>query len=687
MSRRPKATDEDVLALFHPPARDWFQAVFEGPTRPQRMGWPAIARGESTLVLAPTGTGKTLAAFMWAINRLMFEPVADKKDRCRIVYVSPIKALAVDVERNLRSPLVGIAHAARRMGIPFHEPSVYVRTGDTPAAERARFQRQPADILITTPESLYLMLTSNSREALRSVETIIIDEIHALVPTKRGTHLSLSLERLEQLTGRRLQRIGLSATQRPLEEVSNFLGGVEAASTLAATAAETTELVDELESDSDSLRYRPVTIVDASEPKRLDLRVEVPVENMAALDEIVPLPSGPASQGPVRPSIWSAIHPTLLKLVQEHRSTLIFVNSRRLAERISGALNDLAGQPLVRAHHGSVSVGQRKEIEELLKSGQLRGLVATSSLELGIDMGAVDLVVQIEAPPSVASGMQRIGRASHQVGAVSKGLIFPKYRADLVACAAVTEAMQNGEVEAIRYPRNALDVLAQQIVATVAMDSWRTGELFDFVRRSAPFASLSRPIFDGVLDMLSGRYPSDEFAELRPRINWDRVENTLTARQGAKGIAISNGGTIPDRGLYGVFLAGTEKGGRLGELDEEMVFESRPGETIILGASTWRIEEITHDRVLVSPAPGEPGKMPFWHGDTAGRPAEFGERIGAMTRRLLDLPRGAAIASLIETNKLDAECRRKPSALSRRPAGGDAACTVRSGHRSRTLPR
>ena len=419
--RRPKAEPEDVLALFHAPARDWFQAVFDGPTRPQRMGWPAIAKGDSTLVLAPTGTGKTLAAFMWAINRLMFEPVPDKTKRCRILYVSPIKALAVDVERNLRAPLVGIAHAARRLGVAFHEPTISVRTGDTPASERARFQRQPSDILITTPESLYLLLTSNASEALKSVETVILDEIHALVPTKRGTHLSLSLERLEHLCGRRVQRIGLSATQRPLEEVSHFLGGVDTSSAPMAAETDTPELMQELEVEAETIRYRPVTIVDASEPKRLDLRVEVPVEDMAQLDEIVPLPSGPASQGPVRASIWSAIHPALLKLVREHRSTLIFVNSRRLAERISGAINDLAEQSLVRAHHGSVSVGQRKEIEELLKSGQLRGLVATSSLELGIDMGAVDLVVQIEAPPSVASGMQRIGRASHQVGAVSKG--------------------------------------------------------------------------------------------------------------------------------------------------------------------------------------------------------------------------------------------------------------------------
>ena len=649
MPRRPsKLNPEAPLTPFHAPVREWFTAVFDRATRPQEMGWPAIARGESTLVLAPTGTGKTLAAFLWAINRVMFEPVPDKKQRCRVLYVSPIKALAVDVEKNLRAPLVGIGHAARRLGAAFHEPMVAVRTGDTPARERALFQREPADILITTPESLYLLLTSNARESLRSIETVIVDEIHALVPSKRGTHLSLSLERLEQLCGRDIQRIGLSATQRPLEEVAHFLGGAAASGAAPADGPSAAE-----DSDDSRVWYRRVTIVDASEPKRLDLRVEVPVQDMAALDEIIPLPSGPASQGPVYPSIWNAVHPELLKLVREHRSTLIFVNSRRLAERISGAINELAGEPLVRAHHGSVSVAQRKEIEDRLKAGQLRGLVATSSLELGIDMGAVDLVVQIEAPPSVASGMQRIGRASHQVGATSKGLIFPKYRADLVACAAVTAAMEKGEVESIRYPRNPLDVLAQQIVAAVAVDPWKVDELFSLIRRSAPFSSLSRTLFDGVLDMLSGRYPSDEFAELRPRINWDRVENVLTPRLGTKALAIANGGTIPDRGLYGVFLAGAEKGGRLGELDEEMVFESRPGETIILGASTWRIEQITHDRVLVSPAPGEPGKMPFWHGDTAGRPAEFGHRIGAMTRHLLDMPRSIAICALIDEHKLD----------------------------------
>ena len=493
--------------------------------------------------------------------------------------------------------------------------------------------RRPADILITTPESIYLLLTSNARESLRSVQTVILDEIHALVPGKRGSHLALSLERLEYLCGRKLQRIGLSATQRPLSEVARFLGGTQ------GTA---------------ELEYRPVTIVDASAPKRLDLRIEVPLDDMKRLDIIEAIPSGPASQGPVRPSIWSAIHPKLLELVRAHTSTLIFVNSRRLAERISGAVNDLAGEVLVRAHHGSVAAAQRKDIEERLKMGTLRGIVATSSLELGIDMGAIDLVIQIEAPTSVASGMQRIGRANHHVGGVSSAIIFPKYRGDLVACAAITRAMHLGKVERVSYPRNPLDVLAQQLVAMAAMDTWHTEELFNLVRRAAPYAELTRSVFDSVLDMLSGRYPSDDFAELRPRITWDRITEKITAREGAKKVAIVNGGTIPDRGLFGVFLVGGTRGARVGELDEEMVFESRPGDTIILGASTWRVEEITHDRVLVSPAPGEPGKMPFWKGDTAGRPAEFGQQIGEMTRQLLQLPRPVAYTQLVEEHSLDA---------------------------------
>jgi ATP-dependent Lhr-like helicase len=611
---------------FHGPVRAWFDAVFPGPTRPQRMGWPAIASGESSLILAPTGTGKTLTAFLWALDRMMFAPVPPRDKRCRVLYLSPIKALAVDVERNLQAPLVGISQIAQRDGVDFHRPGVAIRTGDTPASERARFARSPADILITTPESLYLLLTSSARDMLRSLETVIVDEIHAVVPTKRGSHLALSLERLEALCGRKQQRIGLSATQRPLEEVSRFLGGMG----------------------------REVTIVDASEPKRLALKVEVPIEDMSRFDELEFLTSGPASKGPVRPSLWSAIHPKLLELVRAHHSTLMFVNNRRLAERIAGAINELAGETLVRAHHGSVAVDQRREIEDKLKTGALRGLVATSSLELGIDMGAVDLVVQIEAPPSVASGMQRVGRAGHHAGAVSAASIFPKYRGDLVACAAITRAMYEGRVEHVQYPRNPLDVLAQQIVAMVATDPWAVDALFDAVRRAAPFADLTRNVFESVLDMLSGRYPSEEFAELRPRITWDRAANTLTPRQGSRNVAIINGGTIPDRGLYGVFLSGATKGSRVGELDEEMVFESRAGDTIVLGATTWRIDEITHDRVLVSPAPGEPGKMPFWHGDSAGRPAEFGREIGRMTRELLDMPRPLAYTRLIEDHSLDA---------------------------------
>jgi ATP-dependent helicase Lhr and Lhr-like helicase len=646
-----------VLSLFQKPVREWFEEVFTAPTRPQLMGWPAIARGESTLILAPTGMGKTLAAFLWCIDRIMFSPSPPKPGRCRVVYISPIKALAVDVERNLQSPIVGIAQVARRLEIPFHEPTVAVRTGDTPQLERSQFARHPADILITTPESLYLLLTSNAREALRSVEAVIVDEIHAIVPTKRGSHLALSLERLERIAGRKLQRIGLSATQRPLEEVARFLGGAELSREIKAEKAPLgsgEEVLSEFASSTNAPAYRSVTIVDAGEPKRLELRVEVPVEDMSRLDKLDELPSGAAAQGPVRTSIWSAIHPKLLEQVKAHRSTLIFVNNRRLAERISGAINELAGETLVRAHHGSVAVSQRKEIEDRLKRGTIRGLVATSSLELGIDMGAIDLVVQIESPPSVASGMQRVGRASHHVGAVSNAVIFPKYRADLVACAAITRAMYNGNVESVHYPRNPLDVLAQHIVAMVSMENWNVEDLFSVVRSAAPFAGLTYSVFEGVLDMLSGRYPSDEFAELRPRLTWDRVGNKLSSRDGSRRVAILNGGTIPDRGLYGVFLAGAVKGARVGELDEEMVFESRTGDTIVLGATTWRIEEISHDRVIVSPAPGEPGKMPFWKGDGPGRPAEFGKQIGEMTRELLRLPRPVAFTQLVEQHSLEA---------------------------------
>jgi len=682
----------DVLALFHPITAEWFRAVFEDATAPQREGWPAISRGESTLILAPTGTGKTLTAFLWCLDKLMLrEPTTEKG--CRVLYISPLKALAVDVERNLRSPLAGIANMAQRKGVPVHVPAISVRTGDTSTRDRARFKNHPGEILITTPESLYLLLTSEAGEALRSVETVIIDEIHALVPTKRGAHLALSLERIEALAGQPIQRIGLSATQRPLEEVARFLAGAEGLGIgpkgkgLAFRSIESEISGDGVlkgredddgqseKGDAVGPRYRPVTIVNAGARKTLELTVEVPVEDMAKLGEIDELPSGPASQGPRRTSIWQSIHPRLLEIVRGRTSTLIFVNARRVAERLAGALNELAGEPIARAHHGSLAAAQRSEIEEMLKAGKIKALVCTSSLELGIDMGAVDLVVQIEAPPSVASGMQRIGRAGHQVGAPSVGIIFPKYRADLVACAAVTEAMHQGHVESTRFLRNPLDVLAQQMVAVVAHPPLLAAEverrlkrkpseeeeapgisyeaLLALVRSAAPFAGLSVAVFDGVLDMLAGRYPSDEFAELRPRVTWDRTRNWITPRQGVKRIAILNGGTIPDRGLYGVFLSGSSKPVRVGELDEEMVFEARAGETFVLGASTWRIDEITHDRVLVSPAPGEPGKMPFWHGDRPGRPIEFGRRIGALMRELRGMPRSAAITKLTREHDLD----------------------------------
>ena len=673
-------TGVNVLELFHPAVHEWFSRAFPAPTRPQQLGWPAIARGESTLILAPTGSGKTLAAFLWTLNRLMFEPAPPPKQRCRVLYISPLKALAVDVERNLRAPLAGIANVAQAQGEAITTPQIAIRTGDTPANERARFLRDAADILITTPESLFLLLTSNARERLATVDTVIIDEIHALVPGKRGAHLALSLERLEALRAasgppeggrgvRPLQRIGLSATQRPLDEVARFLGGAElraaapkrrAAKTRAVSRKRIevaleeveAELHDEFTEEQKPAAFRAVTIINASEKKQIKLRIEVPVEDMARPS--ADIQSGPAAQSGSRASIWAAIHPRLLELIRSHQSTLLFVNSRRLAERLAGALNELAGEPLVRSHHGSLAREARSEVEDLLKAGRIKALVATSSLELGIDMGAIDLVIQIEAPPSVASGLQRIGRAGHQAGAVSEGVIFPKFRGDLLASAAVARAMHDGAVESTRYPRNPLDVLAQQIVAMAGMDTWPVDELFAVIRRAAPFTDLSRRMFEGVLDMLSGRYPSDEFAELRPRVTWDRVHNTLAGREGAKRVAIANAGTIPDRGLYGVFLAGADRPTRVGELDEEMVFETQVGETFTLGASTWRVEEITHDRVLVSPAPGEPGKMPFWHGDQAGRPVELGYAIGKLVRELRGTPRGAAVDRLVRLHDLDA---------------------------------
>ncbi len=690
-----------TLAGFSEPTASWFRAAFAEPTAAQDQAWRAIGNGENALVIAPTGSGKTLAAFLWAIDKLATEPVpADAAQRCRVLYISPLKALAVDIERNLRSPLVGVGQAMRRMGLPEPQIRVGVRTGDTAADDRRRLASKPPDILITTPESLFLLLTSRARDGLRSVETVIIDEVHALAGGKRGAHLALSLERLDALRGagpagaRPAQRIGLSATVRPPQEVASFLGGA-----------------------------LPVTVAAPPSEKRIDVKIVVPVEDMSDLgpggpaslsttgpDDIGGPPPGdtPGRRGPVvgpaefaaqagvgnpapaipparaaasaggdQPgsaaranSIWPHVEAQVLDAIERHRSTIVFANSRRLAERLCARLNELAAEraaeraelsgadpeaisaPVVaRAHHGSVSRTERAQIEEALKAGRLPAVVATSSLELGIDMGAVDLVIQVESPPSVASGLQRTGRAGHNVGDVSRGVIFPKYQGDLVQATVVADRMRGGQIEELRMPRNPLDVLAQQVVAMTAMDEWTVDDLLAMVRRAGPFSGLTRPVLEAVLDMLAGRYPSEEFAGLRPRLVWDRATGTLRGRPGGQRVAVTNGGTIPDRGLFGVFLAGpADKTGRhsrrVGELDEEMVYESRVGDVFVLGASSWRIEDITADQVIVSPAPGQPGKLPFWHGDTPGRPAELGRAIGEYCRELSAADPGQAMARL-----------------------------------------
>ena len=656
-----QADADAPLAGFSEPTRAWFQAAFAAPTPAQVGAWRAISAGRNALVVAPTGSGKTLSAFLWSLDRLAAQPrPPERLSRCRVLYVSPLKALAVDIERNLRAPLTGIRHTADRLGAQVPDITVGIRSGDTPAADRRRLATTPPDILITTPESLFLMLTSQARESLRSVQTVIVDEVHAVAGSKRGAHLALSLERLDELLEEPAQRIGLSATVRPIEEVARFLGGV-----------------------------RPVEVVAPGSGKEWDLEVVVPVEDMAELalapaqDAEAGIPEGSAAQGEARASIWPHVEERVVDLIEQHRSTIVFANSRRLAERLTARFNEIAtdraeatvaedppgrnaqaripaaimaqsgqsdGAPVViaRAHHGSVSKDQRALIEDALKRGELACVVATSSLELGIDMGAVDLVVQIESPPSVASALQRVGRAGHQVGEVSRGVLFPKHRSDLVHTAVAVERMRAGAIEALAVPTNPLDVLAQQVVAATAVDQWDADALFEAVRRAAPFTALPRSAYDATLDLLSGRYPSDEFAELRPRIVWDRVAGTLTARPGAQRLAVTSGGTIPDRGLFGVFLvsggSGDRGGSRVGELDEEMVYESRVGDVFALGATSWRIEDITHDRVLVSPAPGQPGRLPFWKGDQIGRPAELGAAIGAFTRELSALSDDEATA-------------------------------------------
>ena len=675
-----------VLDRFGAATREWFVGAFRAPTKAQTGAWEAIAAGRHALVVAPTGSGKTLAAFLWAVDRLAARP-ADAPKGTRVLYISPMKALAVDVERNLRSPLVGVTQTAKRLGESPPPIRVGVRSGDTSPAERRSLSSDPPEILITTPESLYLMLTSAARQTLAEVDTVIVDEVHAVAATKRGSHLALSLERLDAMLQRPAQRIGLSATVKPVEEVARFLGG-----------------------------RSPVTIVQPTAQKTFDLTVVVPVDDMADPDlgsgwagaEAGPA-EGSAAQDVFDPddplpqrngSIWPYVESSITDLVLQHRSTIVFANSRRLAERLTARLNEeyqerldreqpvegeeealqLAaagrvaggsalvprGQPaptavqassgstrgatelLARAHHGSVSKEQRGLIEDDLKSGRLRCVVATSTLELGIDMGAVDLVIQVGAPPSAAAGLQRIGRAGHQVGEISKGIVFPLHQADLIHAAVTTDRMLRGELESIRIPANPLDVLAQQTVAACALEELEMEAWFDTVRRSAPFAALPRSAYEAVLDLLAGRYPSDEFAELRPRIVWDRDAGTLTGRNGAQRLAVTSGGTIPDRGLFGVFLvSGGEGGGnRVGELDEEMVYESRVGDVFALGATSWRIQEITHDRVLVLPAFGEPGRMPFWKGDGLGRPVELGRAVGAFQREIATADEGqAAVAA------------------------------------------
>jgi ATP-dependent Lhr-like helicase len=637
--------DAEVWAGFGQATRTWFEAAFAEPTPAQVGAWSAVSAGRNALVVAPTGSGKTLSAFLWSLDRLATSPLPeDKRRRCRVLYVSPLKALAVDVERNLRAPMTGIRHTAARLGLPEPDITVGVRSGDTPANERRSLSTTPPDILITTPESLFLMLTSQARESLRGVETVIIDEVHAVAGTKRGAHLALSLERLDALLERPAQRIGLSATVRPIEEVARFLGGTH-----------------------------PVEVVAPPSRKEWDLQVVVPVEDMGELGSTGGAADleGSAAGAERRTSIWPYVEERVVDLIEQHRSTIVFANSRRLAERLTARFNEIAAeraelalvpaggppaevmaqsgqsegapQLIARAHHGSVSKEQRAVIEDDLKRGRLPCVVATSSLELGIDMGAVDLVVQIESPPSVASALQRVGRAGHQVGEISRGVLLPKHRADLIHTAVAVERMRIGAIESLHVPANPLDVLAQQVVAMTAVDEWQVDALFELLRRAAPYTSLPRSAFDATLDLLSGRYPSDEFSELRPRIVWDRVTGAITGRPGAQRLAVTSGGTIPDRGLFGVFLVG-EKASRVGELDEEMVYESRVGDVFALGATSWRIEDITHDRVLVSPAPGQPGRLPFWKGDQLGRPAELGAAIGAFTRELGALDQKAAVA-------------------------------------------
>ncbi|MGW6035418.1 ATP-dependent helicase [Gordonia terrae] len=630
-----------VLDRFTAPTRRWFSGAFTAPTAAQKGAWTSIADGSHTLVIAPTGSGKTLAAFLWALDRLAADPDS-RPAGTKVLYISPLKALAVDVERNLRAPLTGITRAAQELNLPEPNITVGVRSGDTSAADRRALVKTPPDILITTPESLYLMLTSAARESLTGVQAVIVDEVHAVAATKRGTHLALTLERLDELLEKPAQRIGLSATVRPPEVVAGFLSGAA-----------------------------PCQVVKPKADKTFDLRVDVPVEDMANIPPPVS-DADPAALddafSPTAGSLWPYVEASIVDQIEANRATIVFANSRRLAEKLTARLNEIHaerhGQPaeptgnpsvaggapafvmgsgassgaepvLARAHHGSVSKEQRAQIEDDLKAGRLSCVVATSSLELGIDMGAVDLVIQVESPPSVASGLQRIGRAGHQVGEISQGILYPKHRTDLLHCTVTVSRMLDGAIEEIKVPQNPLDILAQQTIAAAAVDDLEVDHWYEVIRRAAPYREPGRGVFDATLDLIAGRFPSDEFAELRPRVNWDRDAGVITGRRGAQRLAVTSGGSIPDRGLFGVFMVG-EKATRVGELDEEMVYESRVGDVFALGATSWRIEDITHDRVLVSPAFGQPGRLPFWIGDAIGRPAELGAAIGAFTGAIAD---------------------------------------------------
>jgi len=687
-----------VLERFGPATRDWFRGAFAAPTDAQIGAWEAISAGRNALVVAPTGSGKTLSAFLWAIDRVVRErsdaaantsaPVAapasdgrrarrdpDAAPRTRILYISPLKALGVDVERNLRSPLVGIGQAARRLGVPAPDITVGVRSGDTPSSERQRLVRDPPDILITTPESLYLMLTSQAAQTLRGVDTAIVDEVHAVAATKRGAHLAVSLERLDALRRAEgaapAQRIGLSATVRPIDEVARFLGGAAPVEIVAPRASKTFDLTV------------TVPVDDLVNPPPAPGRPAPSPDTAASTDDAAHdtahggewFDSDPPLQTEMTGSVWPHVEEAIVDRILENRSTIVFANSRRLAERLTGRLNEIYAERLglavpdaavpaammaqagvnagvepvlAKAHHGSVSKEQRALVEEELKAGTLRCVVATSSLELGIDMGAVDLVIQVEAPPSAASGLQRVGRAGHQVGEVSRAYLFPKHRSDVLHTAIVTERMLAGQIESIAVPQNPLDILAQQTVAAAALAPLDVEEWFETVKRAAPFRTLPRSAYEATLDLLAGRYPSDEFAELRPRLVWDRDAGTLTGRPGAQRLAVTSGGTIPDRGLFGVFIAGESRNARVGELDEEMVYESRVNDVFTLGTTSWRIVEITHDRVNVLPAFGQPGKLPFWHGDGLGRPAELGEALGKFAQDVSTAPPEKARARLRE---------------------------------------